>query len=433
MQTKSIFWTCLTSLFTAGALLAAAGCAPAQQEPVAPPPPPPAPTAEPAPAAPPADAAQAQAEPAMKPPVIIKDVGLMAPESILYDADQDVYFVSNVNGKPLDKDGNGFISKVSPEGKILELKFIAGGQKGASLDAPKGLAIVGDLLYVTDITWVRIFDRKTGAAKGKLFAQGATFLNDIAADSGGKLYVTDSGWKAGEKDFENTGSDAVFEIDPKVVMPKKILADSKLGNPNGVAVAKDGVWVVTASGELFSLKDGKKAQSFRLPNGGLDGLVVLDDGTFLASSWGASAVYLGRPGGEFKAIIEGAKSPADIGYDSKRHRLLVPQMMEDTLRLYDLPTAGTSPVAPAPAPPQHANPVQPAGGQKPATEPAKPAPAAPPKPGPAAAPAKPAPAAAPAAAAAPSAPAKPAAAQSPASAKPAPAPKPVSGAPAAGN
>jgi sugar lactone lactonase YvrE len=412
MYTTSIFRSCLTSLFTASVLLTAVGCAPAQPEPVAPPPPPPpAPTADSASATTPPPAADANAEPQMKPPVVVKDAGFLAPESVLYDADQDLYFVSNVNGNPLDKDGNGFIAKVSPEGKVMDLKFIAGGQKGVALDAPKGMAIVGDLLYVTDITWVRIFDRKTGAAKGKLFVQGATFLNDIAADADGKLYLTDTGWKAGEKDFESTGTDAVFVIDPKVVMPKKVLADPKLGNPNGVVASKDGVWIVTASGELFSLQDGKKAQTTKLPNGGLDGLVALADGTFLASSWAASAVYHGKPGGEFKVIIDNTKSPADIGYDTKRHRLLMPQMMENTVRLYDLPAAGAKPAAPVPAQPAEA--AKPAAGAKPAT-PAKPAAGAKP-----ATPAKPAAGAKPATPAKPAAGAKPASTNSPAAPQPA--------------
>ncbi len=361
MHTKSIFPICLTNCLVASAV-ATLGCSPAAPTPVSAPPPPPSASAAPATTAS-AAADAASSSPQMAPPTILTGMGLLAPESVLHDAEQDVYFVSNVNGKPLDKDGNGFISKVSPDGKLIELKFIAGGQKGVSLDAPKGMAIVGGLLYVTDITWVRIFDRKTGAPQGKLFVKGATFLNDLAADANGKLYVTDTGWKAGEKDFEGTGTDALFAIDPKVVTPKKILGDPQLGNPNGVAVAKDGPWVVSASGELYPVRDGKKGQATKLPSGALDGLVALEDGTFLVSSWASSSVYRGKPGGTFEAIIENAKSPADIGYDAKRHRLLMPQMMEDSLRFYQLP-AGGSPSMPPPEP-----------EQKPTPDPAQPTPA----------------------------------------------------------
>src|SRR5262245_10177215 len=60
--------------------------------------------------------------------------GFQTPESVLYDADNDVYLVSNINGKPLDADDNGFISKVSPDGKITELKWIDGAKDNVKLD-----------------------------------------------------------------------------------------------------------------------------------------------------------------------------------------------------------------------------------------------------------------------------------------------------------
>ena len=41
--------------------------------------------------------------------IVIKDVGFMTPESVLHDAEQDIYLVANINGDPLGVDGNGFI------------------------------------------------------------------------------------------------------------------------------------------------------------------------------------------------------------------------------------------------------------------------------------------------------------------------------------
>ena len=163
--------------FGAALLWATTGCQPRAPEP---PPPPVSPSPPPpAPASPSASAAAPEPASAPPPPVVVKDVGLAVPESVLHDVEQDVYLVSNINGGPVERDNNGFISRVSPEGKVLELKFIEGGKGDTKLSAPKGMAIVGDTLYVTDIASVRVFDRKTGKPKGRIGAGGATFLNDI--------------------------------------------------------------------------------------------------------------------------------------------------------------------------------------------------------------------------------------------------------------
>src|SRR5215813_10716960 len=88
---------------------------------------------------------------------------LQTPESVLWDQSQDVYFVSNINGNPNAKDNNGFISKLSPEAGPTTLHFIDGGKNGVTLNAPKGLAVHGDTLWVTDIDAVRAFSATTGA------------------------------------------------------------------------------------------------------------------------------------------------------------------------------------------------------------------------------------------------------------------------------
>src|SRR5205085_11405116 len=108
------------------------------------------------------------------------DSGIKAPESVLYDVAGDQYLVSNINGQPLDKDGNGFISRLTPEGRVAELKWIAGGAKGVTLNAPKGMGIKGDTLFVADIDAVRMFNRETGAPTGPRTVPGAVFVNDIA-------------------------------------------------------------------------------------------------------------------------------------------------------------------------------------------------------------------------------------------------------------
>lgn len=284
-------------------------------------------------AAQPMDAAAIDAGWDGKSPLTISE-GFSTPESVLYDADSDVYLVSNINGEPTGADDNGYISKVSPEdGKVIEAKWIDGSEDNVKLDAPKGSAIQGGVLYVADITVVRQFDAKTGEPKGEIKIPGAAFLNDIAPAPDGGIYVTDTGVDA---KFQPTGADAVYHIgkDGKV---KPLIKNKTLGNPNGIAVAADGaVWVVTfGSGEIFSVDaKGKKQSAQKLPQGQLDGIVALDGGDMLVSSWAASAVYRGKPGGEWKPAIENVKSPADIGFDSKRKRVLIPSFQGNSVILH---------------------------------------------------------------------------------------------------
>ena len=141
-------------------------------------------------------------KPAAPVPVLRIADGISTPESVLYDEANDRYLVSNINGKPDEADNNGYISEISPEGKMLKEKFIAGGVGKVKLDAPKGTGISGGVLYVSDITAVRMFDLKTGAPKGEVRVPGATFLNDIAVAKDGRIFVSDSGIKTGAAGFE---------------------------------------------------------------------------------------------------------------------------------------------------------------------------------------------------------------------------------------
>ncbi|MFZ5446497.1 MAG: SMP-30/gluconolactonase/LRE family protein [Myxococcota bacterium] len=278
-------------------------------------------------------------EPAKAPPkpaaaLTVKDMA--TPESVLYDAETDTYLVSNINGAPLDKDNNGFIAQLSPDGAIVNAKLVEGGKNGVTLNAPKGTAIKDGVLYVADIDTVRLFDRKTGAPKGEVALKGSTFVNDVAAGPDGKLYVTDSGLNA---KFEGTGTDAIWVITPGKKPTAKALVKSKeLKGPNGVLATKDAVHVVTfGANELltFDLKGKKVGEPTKLPNGGLDGLVALGD-ELLISSWGAKTVYRGKLGGEFKPAIEDVEAPADIGLDTKRSRVLVPRFQAHLVEAWEL-------------------------------------------------------------------------------------------------
>lgn len=292
--------------------------------------PPPAEPAKPAPAT------EAPAAPKGPPPVF-QLTGFQTPESVFYDEANDRYLVSNINGKVVEADNNGYISVVSPDGKMVTEKWIAGGQNKVTLNAPKGTAIAGGVLYVADVDTVRMFDAKSGAPKGELKVPGATFLNDVSAAPDGRVYVSDSGLNG---DFGPTGTDAIYAIEKGKL--KTVAKDAALGKPNGLLATKDSVWAVTfGSGELYRLDtkaiDGKatKADVVKLPKGQLDGIVMSGDQLFI-SSWEGSCVFKGKTAGPFEVAFPGLKAPADIGLDKKRSRLLVPRFMENMIEAYDI-------------------------------------------------------------------------------------------------
>ena len=343
----------LSSTWFGAICLTLAACEPAAPPAAPPPPPPPPPPAATVPAAAPAAAPAVAAEPAkpqLPAAIVVKDAALKTPESVLYDAEADVYLVSNINGKPTEADDNGTIIKIDHDGKVVDAAFIDGAKKEIKLNAPKGMAIVGETLYVADLDVVRMFDKKTGKAKGEIRVPKSTFLNDVAA-AGNKLYVSDSGLKMGKDGLESTGTDAVFAVDLKAVTAKPVRANKDMLSPNGLLADDDGVIVATYKGaELYRLnKKGEREKVTTLPKGGLDGIVKLNDGTLLVSSWEGQAIYRGRLGGTFEPLLSGLTSPADIGFDSKRNRVLIPSFQTDTVTIQPLPEL--APIAePAPAP-----------------------------------------------------------------------------------
>lgn len=268
-------------------------------------------------------------------PIVVQG-GFQTPESVLYDARADVYLVANINGNPTGTDGNGFISRVSPAGKVLALKWIDGTKQGVTLNAPKGMALAGATLYVSDITAVRMFDRSNGRFKGSIDIPGSTFVNDLAASGDGSIYVTDSGWKP---DFSASGADAVYRIDAQGKVTQ-VAKGTELGNPNGIAVASAGRVLVTTGGpkgEIYELgMDGKRRTVATLPSGGLDGLEILPGGAYLVSSWAASAVYRVARGGMATKVVESVKAPADIGFDGKRKHVLIPLFMDNRVAIHTL-------------------------------------------------------------------------------------------------
>ncbi|WP_293373567.1 hypothetical protein [Nevskia sp.] len=254
--------------------------------------------------------------------------GFAQPESAVFAANQNVIYVSNINGDPTVKDGNGFISKVSPDGKMIKRDWLRG------LNAPKGLGYKNGLLYIADIDELLVVDTGNGRVKSRHKAAGAKFLNDVALDAGGRVYVSDL--------LANT----IWRLNGASL--GVMLSSAKLEGPNGLLVEGDklivGSWGVlsgngfetSSEGYLQSVDRTSNALEARfapIPFANIDGLVSDGKGGYIISDWLHGNVYKVSATGEATLWLLLEQGSADIAIGPAK-RLLVPMMLNDELRAY---------------------------------------------------------------------------------------------------
>jgi hypothetical protein len=255
--------------------------------------------------------------------IAVQGRGFETPASVLHDDVRDLYLVSNVNGGLLDRDGNGFITRLYPDGRVYQRRWIEGGKDGVELNAPKGMAILGDTLFVADIHCVRLFNRISGDPLGSVCPQGASNLHDLAVERRGPLYVTD-----------RSGVLFAIEMDGSY---REALRGEDLGEPTGIAASVRGVFVAGFQNRSVSQLWPEELKPFvRGSNWKLDGLVITDDGSFVFTNWADSTILLiqasrGGSRGNIYSMVQGVPTPGDIGYDGKRNRILVPVLEQNRL------------------------------------------------------------------------------------------------------
>ena len=282
-------------------------------------------------AAAPAAHVESPAMPAAAPSLVIGIDGFSGPEAVRYDPGQDVYFVSNFNGPGGALDNNGFISQVSADGRVDQLRFIAGGVNGVTLHAPRGMTIAGDTLWVADVDAVRAFDRRTGRplATVSFAAVDVGFLNDVAAEPDRGLYVTD------------TGRNRIYRI--AGLTAGIALGDSALGAPNGItwdASRREMIVVPYGGGRaLFAWTPGTSSLrtiGASATGGRYDGVEVRTDGSVLVASQADSSIHLFREG-TGTPLFKVAGRPADIAWDSQRNRVAIPYIARNRVEVWQLP------------------------------------------------------------------------------------------------
>lgn len=267
----------------------------------------------------------------------VANVGFVQPENLVYDSVADVYLVSNMGGGGSARDDNGFVSRVSPEGRVLTLRWIAGGRNHVELHSPKGLALRGDTLAVADLGAVRLFDRRSGAPLGTITLPGLV-MNDVTFAPDGSIWVTDTGPDRTSVPIDTTHDiDAVWHVTKDGVV-RAAARGLALDRPDGLAVDGNAALVATFGAnrieKVWANKRNMPATVEALPAGRLDGLRRLADGSLLVTSWDAGAVWrLWHEDEPPRRLIAGLTSPAGVAVDTRRHVLAVTSMQRNELYL----------------------------------------------------------------------------------------------------
>ena len=250
------------------------------------------------------------------------------PESVVYDPKRRQLYVSNVNGDPSEPDGNGYISRLSPTGQVISLYWVDG------LDAPKGMAIFGDTLYVADINQLVAIDIGRGQVIQRYLAPEAKFLNDVAVDKQGNVYV--SGFL----------TNSIYRLsDDKFTL---WLSKDELDSPNGLLI-ENGQLIVASWGTMtdgfatdipghlktVNIKSKKiKSLGYKMPVGNLDGLTSDGDGNYFVTDWMQGKLLHIKPNGTSKTLLNLTQGSAD--HTTLGNLIIIPMMMSNHLTAYQI-------------------------------------------------------------------------------------------------
>ena len=274
------------------------------------------------------------------PAVAMQISGLESPQSFLADPATNSYFISNVNGDPGARDNNGFITKLNGNAEIVGFKFISGGRDNTTLHAPKGMALIEDILYVADLDTLRAFDKNTGqsittvAFPTHKSASGSMSLIDIAAGGQGLLYVSDMGGNTiYQVDTARQYQVSVLVHDERLAGPAGLAVHPKTGHLVAVSWDKGHIMDITPDGMLTELVSNSFFTS-RFQN--LSGIDFDRWGNMYVSDPTKGKVWRMQPNKKFQVIAEYLPTPADIGVDRVNNLILVPYMQANVAEVNGL-------------------------------------------------------------------------------------------------
>jgi sugar lactone lactonase YvrE len=270
--------------------------------------------------------------------------GFDTPESAIWDSTQDVWYVSNIVGGAADKDHRGFISRLKGDGTMDSLHFVQSGTNGALLDAPKGLALHGDTIWVADIDVARAFDKRTGKPLATVDFRPfkALMLNAIAIGPDGRVYITDTAIRMQNNQPQHVGPDRIFVIGARR-KPAVAVQDSAMDGPNGISwdAEHKRFLVVGFMGPAITTwtPGAKRVQHLTSGPGQFDGNEVLPDGRALVSSWADSSLFVLSRDSLTRVVAGALPTPADLHVDFRTMEVAIPLSSQNEVVFYTVPGA----------------------------------------------------------------------------------------------
>jgi sugar lactone lactonase YvrE len=267
---------------------------------------------------------------ASAPELLWETKGLAQPESVVEDPATGVIYVSNINGAVMQKDGNGFISRLTADGKMLERQWVKG------LNSPTGLALHDRTLYAADVDQLIEINAASGEILKRYDAKGAVFLNDVVVDDDGTVYVSDTPmntiWRLKDGSFEPWLANDALNGPNGLLIQGKTLIVASLGKVQSQGQKKELGTLLAVS--LDDQKVSKVGKGELIGN--LDGLQAIQPGVYLVTDWAQGALYRVDAKGKVDELIDLNQGSADLSYLPGKKMLLIPMMLDNSLAAYRL-------------------------------------------------------------------------------------------------
>jgi sugar lactone lactonase YvrE len=254
------------------------------------------------------------------------DADFNIPESVLYDPERQVLYVSSFARVQTRETHQGYLSRLTTDGEVRDHKWIDG------VDGPCGMALANGRLYVVECSGHLVeIDPDAGEIIARHPAPGSTFLNDVAADAQGTVYFSDTTRTA-------AGSDVYHFRDGAVEVWK---TGPGLARTNGLFV-HDGALLAGSSGDGFfksvDLKSGAVSPIVSLAPRIIDGIRVDNAGNYLVSHW-EGQLYRITPGGEITELLDllpEGLNIADFEYIKDQRLIVIPTFLGNKIVAYKL-------------------------------------------------------------------------------------------------